>query len=194
MKATETGTASSPNLEERYRARAFEASKDNARLKKEIERLEKKLAEGVDAIKEENAQLKQQLRTGNHRDTFRRLAKAAKVKDEGIDDLFALSGWKADKDEIDEAAMSKMLEELKAKKALFFDQGSGDTGDENPASSTKRVPAPDRGGTFDRGKSGIKLTSKELADPAFMLDPKNKEMILSAAKEGRINLPDREAI
>ena len=197
MADSETPTAPkpAPNLEERYRARAFEASKDNVRLKKEIERLEKKLSEGVDAVKEENAALKQQLRNNNHRDAFRRLAKAAKVRDEGIDDLFSLSGWKADKDEIDEIAMGKLLDELRGKKALFFDNsGDGDTAGDVPLPVSKRVPAPDRGATFDRGKSGVRLTGKELADPAFMLDPKNKEMILAAAKEGRINLPDREAI
>jgi hypothetical protein len=195
MKATETGTAP-PSLEERYKARAFESSKDNARLKKEVERLEKKLSEGVDAIKAENEDLKQQLRSVNHRDAFRRLASAAKVKPEGIDDLFALSGWKADKDEVDEVEMQKLLEGLRTKKGLFFessDQDSGDNAGEVPP-ATRRVPAPDRGSTFDRGKSGIRLTEKQLADPKFMLDPRNKELILAAAKEGRIALPDREAM
>jgi hypothetical protein len=192
---SQTETTRQPNREARYRARAFESSKESARLRKEVEDLKTKLAESVDSVKAENKELKQQLRMGAHRDAFRRLASAAKVKQEGIDDLFALSGWKADKDEIDEAAMGKLLDELRGKKALFFEsQGDGDTAEEVPTSATKRVPAPDRGSTFDRGKAGIRLTGKELADPKFMLDPKNKELILAAAKEGRIDLPDREAI
>ena len=46
---------------------------------------------------------------------------------------------------------------------------------------------PAGGGRADRnqGGDGTIVTQEMRADPRFMLDPKNKELITAAAKEGR---------
>jgi len=168
---------------------AMEAERDEA-----IKRAEKaeKSYDG-DKLRVENETLKQQLRNRTHGDVFRRLAKEAGADERAIDDLYVLSGYKADKDDIDEAKLKTMVEELKAKKPLHFPAPAVEG--ETPATEpeVRRVPAADRGGSHDKGKSGVRLTEKHLADPMFMLNPKNKDMILAAAKEHRIALPMREA-
>ncbi len=140
------------------------------------------------------AELEQVIRNRTHGDAFKRIAKAAGADERGLDDLYALSGWKAEKDDVDEAALKTLVDDLKAKKPLHFpppsDAGDSPTVEEKPI---KRVVGGDRGGSHDKTKSGIRLTGENLADPKFMLDPRNKDMILAAAKEGRIRLPDRQA-
>jgi len=122
----------------------------------------------------------------------KKLAKEAGADERGLDDLYQLSGWKAEKDEPDEEGIKKLLEDIKAKKPLYFPAPTDaePTKEEPPV---RRVPAADRGGPHNPSKTGIYLTPKHLADPAFMLDPRNKEMIASAAREGRFRLPDRQA-
>jgi len=148
-----------------------------------------------DAIRAENAALKQTIRTSTHREKFRALAKEAGAADDAVDDLFDASGWKAEKDEIDEEAMKALVGDLKPKKAWAFRsaEAADDGGDQTAEPVIKRVPAGDRGTAHNPAKGGIRLTAANLADPKFMLDPRNKEMIQAAAKEHRIALPDREA-
>ncbi len=186
----------------RWKGRAQRLGEENAELKKEVatqqaraEKAEK--AYDGDAIRAENVKLKQDARNRSHGDIFKRLAKDAGADERGLDDLYSLSGWKAEKDEADEDAIKKLVEDIKAKKPLYFPETEDglpltdrQSADEKPV---KRVAGGDRGGSHDKTKSGIRLTASNLADPTFMLNPKNKELILSAAKEGRIRLPDREA-
>jgi hypothetical protein len=47
------------------------------------------------------------------------------------------------------------------------------------------APAQGRGGAHQPAKSGVVLTRAQMADPKFMLDPRNKEIIQSAAREHR---------
>jgi hypothetical protein len=148
-------------------------------------------------------ELKGQIRQRDHRDVWRELAKEAGVKPKAVDRLFQLSGWKADADAVDRKAMAAALEGLRESDDYAFEPvsegdgegqgGSGQRAAEKPVTPGERpVPGGGRGKPHNPSKSGVVLTKNQLADPKFMLDPRNKDIIQSAAKEGRFRLPDRE--
>ncbi len=182
----------------KFRAAVETLTEERDGLKKDRDRLTKENATLIESTSAKRiAELEQVIRNRSHGDIFKRLAKDAGADERGLDDLYSLSGWKAEKDEADEDAIKKLVEDIKAKKPLYFPETEDglpltdrQSADEKPV---KRVAGGDRGGSHDKTKSGIRLTASNLADPTFMLNPKNKELILSAAKEGRIRLPDREA-
>jgi len=156
-------------------------------------------------------ELEAELRTVRHRTTFDRIAIAEGADPDGLDDLFALSGYQAKDDKPDEKAIKKLLGEQKEhpSRRRFFqaagseseseagdDQGGGDRGETRqpaPTPTARAVPGGGRGGRAGKGAAGPVLTKDHLADPKFMLDPRNKELIYEAARNKGFRLPDREA-
>ncbi len=150
----------------------------------------KKLVGDPEAHKARVTELEQKLRTVTHKGEFRKLAEDAGAKREAIDDLFQLSGYNPTKDEIDPKALNDLLGELKKSKAYAFnaEEAAADTqgrvlGDVQPA--LKAIPGDGRGRSHNPASSGIKITAAMRADPKFMLDPKNKEIIADAIKNKR---------
>lgn len=163
----------------RYKAKLKEQSgtiaegrKARAALQKQVEDLGK--ADRSGRVKE----LETEVRTLRHRGAFDRLAKARGAADEDLDDLFALSGYKAEGDAVDEKALGKLLDEQVAHPARkkYFAAAEGDAGDERPAPGAKEPP-PDVGrGKRGDGKGTVYVTREQLADPKWALDPKNAEI------------------
>jgi hypothetical protein len=134
-------------------------------------------------------ELEQKYRMLRHRQEFSRVAEASGVHRDVIDDLFDLSGYQPEKDDVDPKVFSDLLGELKAKKPRYF----ADPADASKAAAQqttqqqqRHIAGAGRGGSHDPVKAGISVTRAQLADPKFMLNPKNKAIIASAAKEGRI--------
>jgi len=144
------------------------------------------------------AELEGSIRERNHKDAFTKLAKGAKAKEAAIDHLWKVSGYKAEADEIDEKALTRLVADLKASADYAFDH------DENATTTAAReaaqrewsgkkhgLPAPGEapagGGRSARnqGGDGTIVTAEMRADPKFMLDPRNKQLIGDAAREGR---------
>jgi hypothetical protein len=137
------------------------------------------------------------LRTVIHKGEFARAAEAANVHRDMIDDLFNLSGYKAEKDEVDPKAFDTILSDAKANRKRFFadpaqqQQTQTDT-QQSAAERTQQrdrrpIPGQDRGTTHKLAASGIRVTRAQLADPRFKLDPRNKDVIKAAASEGRVD-------
>lgn len=152
----------------------------------------KKTVGDPEASKAKVAELEGKLRTVTHKAEFAKLAKAAGAHEDAIDDLYQLSGYTAAKDEIDAKALGSLVEDLKGKKAYAFappaEEGTGRTVDAAATPATpqlKAIPGGGRGQGHNPGNTGIKLTRAQLADPKFMLDPRNKELIADAAKNKR---------
>ena len=55
------------------------------------------------------AELENQLRTRDHKETFRELAKKANVREDALNDLWDLSGYKAETDQADEATLGELI-------------------------------------------------------------------------------------
>jgi len=137
--------------------------------------------------------LQGELRLVNHRIAFSEVAEAAGVDRSMVNDLFQLSGYKAEKDDIDPTAFDTILSDAKVKRPRFFAEATAQAAAEQPASNAERaaqqhrpVPAQGRGDTHQVAKSGITITRAQLADPKFKLDPKNKALIADAVKNGRV--------
>ncbi|MGO8897087.1 MAG: hypothetical protein ACLQU5_01870 [Isosphaeraceae bacterium] len=143
------------------------------------------------------AELEASIRDRNHFDKFAELAKGAKAKDAALKHLWQVGGYKAEAGEIDEKALQSLVARLKTEAGYAFDPAdSGElrvtTGEKRETSRTKyglemRGEEPAGGGRSSRnqGADGTIVTQEMRADPKFMLDPKNREIIRDAALGGR---------
>ena len=142
------------------------------------------------------AELEASIRDRTHFDKFAELAKAAKAKDAALKHLWQVSGYKAEADDIDEKALQGLVARLKTEADYAFDpedepryQGrQRDLADQvrhRSTGSTSRSPAGGGRSIRNQGGDGTIVTQEMRADPKFMLDPKNRELITAAAKEGR---------
>lgn len=144
------------------------------------------------------AELEAAIRDRRHYDKFAELAKGAKAKEAAVKHLWQVSGYKAEADEIDEKAIGKLVERLRHEADYAFDTDDHDDGDSTVGAAREAVkarsglefrntPEPAGGGRSNRnmGGDGTIITAEMRADPKFMLNPRNKELIAAAAKEGR---------
>src|SRR5208283_4857833 len=107
-------------------------------------------------------------------------------------------GYELAGDEPDEKALANVLKRLKTEVDYAFDEpeppnmAAARAAAQRETSRTKyglelRGEEPPPGGRSDRNKGadGTIVTAEMRADPKFMLDPKNKQLIADAAREGR---------
>jgi len=148
-------------------------------------------------------ELESAIRDRRHYDKFAELAKGAKAKDAALKHLWQVSGYKAEADEPDEKALGKLVEDLRKSADYAFEPSdNADFGMRNAESKiqnrqssrtkygleTGAAPEPAGGGRSterNKGGDGTIVTAEMRADPRFMLDPRNREIITAAAKEGR---------
>ncbi len=146
------------------------------------------------------AELEASIRDRNHFDKFAELAKGAKAKDKAVKQLWRDAkdrGYKPESDEIDDKALQAAVAKLKSEVDYAFDPEPTDTTKDareaaRTTSRTKyglemRGEEAAGGGRQERNKGadGTIVTQEMRADPKFMLDPKNKEIIRDAALGGR---------
>ena len=146
------------------------------------------------------AELEASIRDRTHFDRFAELAKGAKAKDAALKHLWQVSGYKAEADDIDEKALQGLVAKLKSEADYAFDpepttttQAAQEAARTRETSRTKygldigSAGEPAGGGRASRnvGADGTIVTQEMRADPKFMLDPRNKELIRDAALGGR---------
>ena len=149
------------------------------------------------------AELEASIRDRNHFDKFAELAKGAKAKDKALKQLWRDAkdrGYQPESDEIDEKALQTAVAQLRTEVDYAFDPepSSNTTAAQEAAkpretSRTKygldigSAAEPAGGGRANRnqGADGTIITQEMRADPKFMLDPKNQELIRDAALGGR---------
>ena len=144
------------------------------------------------------SELEASIRDRSHFDKFAELAKGAKAKEAALKHLWQVSGYKAEADDIDEKALQSLVAKLKSEADYAFDPEPTDT--TKAAQEAARVTSrtkygldigsagePAGGGRASRnqGADGTIITQEMRADPKFMLDPRNKEIIRDAALGGR---------
>ena len=161
-------------------------------LSAERDALKAKIAQ-PDAQAARISELEASIRDRQHFDKFAELARGAKAKDAALKHLWQVSGYKAEADEIDEKALQGLVAKLKTEADYAFDPEPTDTTKAARVTSrTKyglelRGEQPAGGGRSARneGGDGTIITQEMRADPKFMLDPGNREIIAHAAKEHR---------
>lgn len=128
------------------------------------------------------AKLQGEITAGKHRAVFAKAAKAAGVREDAIDDLYIALGHKAE-GEPDEKTIGELIAGAKTAKGWAWPSEAPKPG-ETPPPAPKPVPGGGRGAP-NSGGDGTIVTREQLADPMFMLNPANKDVIRAAAKEGR---------
>jgi len=147
------------------------------------------------------AELEASIRDRNHFDKFAELASASKAKAKALRQLWRDAkdrGYEPKSDEIDERALQTAVAQLKSEVDYAFDPEPTDVtkAAQEAARTTSRTKygldignagEPAGGGRANRnqGADGTIVTQEMRADPKFMLDPKNKEIIRDAAIGGR---------
>ncbi len=135
-------------------------------------------------------ELEHRLRVVTHKAEFSKIAEDAGVHRDMIDDLFDLSGYKPSKDEVDPKAFHDLVSEMKKSRPRYFaDPAAAAAAGQQTTQAARTVPGSGRGASHDPSNAGITLTRAQMADPKFMLDKRNKEMIQSAVREGRVEQP-----
>jgi len=170
--------------------REFKLERDAAQkaledAQKELAALKAKVADPDEQTKE-LAALKQQLRDKTAYDRFAELAAEKGAKPAAVKHLWKLAEYQADKDEPDDAKLAELLDGLKTEADFAFEAADSPAAAAPPAKTRSglEIPAtaarPAGGGRADRNTTVPRLTSDQMADPKFMLDPRNKEYIKAA--------------
>jgi uncharacterized protein YoxC len=147
------------------------------------------------------AELESTIRDREHYDKFTELATASKAKAKALKQLWRDAkdrGYQPEGDEIDEKALQTVVAKLKTEVDYAFDpeeSGNATAAREaaRPTSRTKygldvgNAAEAAGGGRASRnqGGDGTIVTQEMRADPKFMLDKKNQQLIADAAREGR---------
>ena len=137
------------------------------------------------------AELEGTIRTRDHKDAFNRLAKDAGVRTDAVDDLWNLSGYKADTDQVDEARINQLIGEARTGRAYLFST-AGETpaaGSGEPKKPLSPPPGSGRGAPAN-GSGQYRLTASQMRDPKFMMDPKNSKAIADAQAAGNLVVID----
>jgi hypothetical protein len=147
------------------------------------------------------AELEASIRDRNHFDKFVDFARSMKAKDKAMKQLWRDAkdrGYKAESDDVDDKALQAAVAQLKTEVDYAFDPepNATTTAAQDAARTTSRTKygldigsasEPAGGGRASRnqGADGTIVTQEMRADPKFMLDPRNKELIRDAALGGR---------
>jgi len=132
------------------------------------------------------ADLQAKIRDRNHFDKFSELAKGEKAREGAVKHLWKLAEYKAEADEPDEVALKGVLKKLKTEAHYAFEDA------EPPNMAAARKAAQTSYGLTMRGEEGrgarndggdgTVLTPELMANPRFMLDPRNRNFISEAVK------------
>jgi hypothetical protein len=131
------------------------------------------------------AALTGQLRELKHRTAFEKLAKG-KVRDEAVDDLYQLSGYKPEADDPDEAALGQLLTDQLAKRPLFAapapTEPAAPAAPARPGAPTKGVVTTPVAAAGDSGRGAVTSAPADL---------KTKVDVAYAATGRRTDVPGR---
>lgn len=151
---------------------------------KENEKISKKLETLPGELQAENDRLKGEIRTRDHKGKFNEVAKELKVRPEAIDDLFNLSGYKAEGDEVNVDAIKEAIaKSLEARPYLIDGTESQQPAPARPGPGAGKGPRP-------TDHTGFTQTYSQAADPEFQMS--HRAEIQAAAMRGELKtVPDR---
>lgn len=156
-------------------------------LTAERDGLTTQLTKAPNALREENEKLKGEIRLGRHKSTFETVAKELKVRPEAINDLFSLSGYKAETDEPDPESIKGIINPLLESRPHMLAQETTSTTQQQQ----KLPPGPGatRGASVGTQQNGVlKVSRADLSDPTYMRA--HQQEIAAASKEGRFVVAD----
>jgi DNA repair exonuclease SbcCD ATPase subunit len=140
-----------------------------------------KLRKSPSALGQEVEKLRGELRQRDHKAAFGRIAKELKVKDDAVEDLYTLSGYKADTDAVDEEAVKTLIAaNVEKRPYLLASEGS-----QNGQQKATLTPGPAMGrGKPAEGLGGFRMSAEDAASPAFM--QRYQAQIAQAGRDGNL--------
>ena len=135
-----------------------------------------------DETTRELASLREQIRDRTHYDKFAELASASKAKAKALRQLWRdakEAGYEPKGDEPDERTLGDLVSKLRESVDYAFDSDDEPAPAATSAAARAAAPAPGRSERHGRNDS-LGLTADQMADPKFMLDPRNRAYISAA--------------
>lgn len=158
--------------------RSDSESKRRKERLRERKRVEVELRKQVDDLTTEVSTLKTERRVQSHRSKFAEVASALKVRPEALDDLFALSKYAPESDDIDERAMKKAIENTLANRPHFV-QGA------EPEQVQQPALLPGMSVVQGKASSGyFQPTPEQLSDTVWLY--RNQANLAKAYTEGTL--------
>ena len=148
---------------------------------KERDDLDAKLKAQPEDVRAELEALKAERRTEKHRAAFDKLAKGLGANETALDDLYKVSGYQADADDVDEAALQGLLETTLKEKAYFL-APKAEAAPEKPQ-KLQAGPGVTRGSTAS--PTMHRFTSAEIRSIAY--SPRKAEY-MDAVKAGTVEI------
>lgn len=147
--------------------------KDHDALVKDRDSWKGKAEAAPSDLAEKVKQLEGQIRDGKHRSAFAKAAEAAGVEPKAVEDLWTLSGYKAEADEPDAPSIERAIAGAKeARPYLFRPAGEGQgEGQGQPAKEPLKLKVPvdnSRGSGQGAGPTAFRVTSANLQDLGWM--------------------------
>jgi hypothetical protein len=152
---------------------------EHAQTVKERDTVKAKYEAAPSELAEEVSRLKGEIRTRDHKSKFTALAKASKVREDALEDLWSLTGWKADADEVNEEAMSQAIRGAVEKRPYLLVQEEAQVEAPEPP---PMQPPPAAGKGVPLGS--FVVSPENLRDPVWIYQ--NQKAMSVAKKEGRL--------
>lgn len=146
----------------------------------------KESATAAPTADERVAKLTEENRTLKHRTAFEKLARG-KLRDEALDDAWSLSGYKPESDEVDEAAIGKLIDDQVARRPYLAPpaaEGSATATAPKPGAPTKTTPTTPITPAEGAGRGGA--ANQAALDARTAVDAKYAATGRSSAVPGRI--------
>ena len=164
-----------------------------------IAQLEADLAEArkAEGAVKELADLKAKVKLDGHRGKFNELARAAGAREKALDDLWDRSGYKAEGDTPDEAAIKAAIAKQQVDRDYLFEPAPGDNGQADAEEGAEGAPLPEleqprpgpargQGGTRKSVGSATQITDAQMRDPLWCHANQGK---IAAAAKAAADLP-----
>jgi len=173
-----------------FREAAKKLNKQRNELKAEVERLTREnddLKQRTDSsvVARRVQELEGEIRRRDHRAVFDKLAKARGIRDDAMEDAWQLSGYRAEGDEVDEAAMGALIDGQKEKRKYLFEGPEPpppEVGPNGEGFVIKPAPGAGQSGRLDVPASAIVAANDpRLSDPRYVMA--NWAAIAAASQE-----------
>jgi hypothetical protein len=146
---------------------------DLEKVNKQLETFRKQIDSTPDELRQELESYRAELRSLKHKDAFRSVAKGLGVREEALDDAFALSGYKAEDDDVNPEYLKEIVGSTLATRPYLKGEVRAEKPKLTPGLGVSRGAA---------SKSGFAPSQEQLQDPVWLFH--NQKKLAEAARDG----------
>lgn len=190
-------TLSGESANHRRKARTYRDERD--KLAKELEQLrtehasvaterdslKQKLTAAPSELQAQLEKLQGEVRTRNHKEAFAAVATELKVRPDALEDLWSLSGYKAETDTVDVEQIKGLVSTAVTARPYLIQSATETVATAPPA--PKAGPGASRG-IPDKSPAGYQVSKSQLSDPAWY--HQNQSAVAEASRNGTLRMID----